>query len=471
MKIAFVFAPYTHKPFSENLRVVDEDFGVFPPVSLAYAAAIAEQAGHDVIIIDANAERLSLTETIARLRGFGPQAVGFYFSTYMFHDTLAWARAIKAALGVTILAGGINVGLYPHETMHHDTIDYALIGQAPRALPALLEALDNGREPDLPGVCWRRDGEVECREPVEGLPNFDAYPFPARHLLSNERYFSVTSQLRNFTVMVTAMGCHQTCTFCAIAPLPFVVRSADSVLDEMQVCVERFGVREIDIFDADFLFRRRRVEQICEGIRERGLRFEWSCRACIDSLDRDLLELIHAAGCRKLYLGIETASKDNLRRMNKRLSLPVHQVVAQVQRVGIRPLGFFMTGVPGETHKSLLETIRFALRLDLDYAQFSRTIAKPGSALDREMTRTGGMDWWREHVLGPQLERRLPTPWTGMTDQQIERWTKLAYFAFYYRPTFMLRAVRRVRSSEEFFRGVRTALRMVVMAWKRDAEG
>ncbi len=469
MKIAFVFAPYRHKLFSENLKVVDDDFGVFPPINLGYAAAIAERAGHEVMMIDANAERLTTAKTIARLVQFNPQAVGFYFSTYMFHDTLAWAREIKQALQVPILAGGINMLLYPRESLHQPIIDYGLSGQAVRVLPELLSAIESGDPPDIPGVCYRRDGEIVFRPAQNSDFDFDDYPYPARHLLPNERYFSITSQLRNFTAMVTTMGCPQSCTFCAIAPLKLQSRTVDNVLDEMQDCAERFQVKEIDNFDADFPYNRQRTEKICQGLLSRDLSLEWSCRARVDSVDKNLLELMQAAGCRKIYLGIETPNKHSLELMKKKITLErVSQVIADAKRVGIRSLGFFMTGVPGENRKSLLDTIRFALGLDLDFAQFSRTIAKPGSELNQEIVNRGGRDYWRDFVMGLEPERRLGSPWTKLSEREIEFWTKAAYFAFFFRPTQIAKTVGKVRSTDELGRGVRTALHMIRYALKQD---
>lgn len=463
MKIAFVFAPYSHKSFSENLKVVDDDFGVFPPVNLAWAAAIAEQAGHDVRIVDANAEGLTIEQTLTRLREFGPRVVGFYFSTYMFHDTLAWAREIKAALGVSVLAGGINLMLYPEETMTHPEIDFGVSGQASQALPLLLDAIEAGGDPEgIQGVCYRRQGEVVISPPDGKLRAFAALPFPARHLLPNDRYYSITSQLRNFTVILTAVGCKQHCSFCPIARIPYQSRPVDIVLKEMQECVDRYGIREIDIFDADFPCKRKRVEAICRGIVERRLRFEWSCRACVDSLDGDLLRLMAEAGCKKVYLGIETRNENSLHLMNKKIFVPrVRRVIREAQHVGIHPLGFFMTGVPGETRLSLVGTLRYALSLGLDYAQFSRTIAKPGTDLDDEVVSLSGRDYWKDYVLGDVEEQRLPNPWTSIGEREIEFWTKCAYCLFYFRPTYMAKAIRRFRSPEELNRSLRTSLRML----------
>jgi radical SAM superfamily enzyme YgiQ (UPF0313 family) len=470
MKIAFVFVPYRHKRFSENLRVVDDDFGVLPPINLAWAAAMAESAGHTVMMVDAQAERLSIEETIDRLRAFGAEAVGFYFSTYMFHDTRAWAGRIRTALGVPILAGGINVGLYPAETMSHPEIDFALNGQAYESLPRLLDALQRGVEPaGIPGVCYRKGDELVMVPPDTRLRAFARYPFPARHLLPNERYFSITSQLRNFTVILTQMGCPQKCSFCPISRVPYQARPVDTVLAEVDECVLRHDVREIDFFDADFVVARRRAEDLCRGLIDRKHPLEWSCRACVDSLDRDMLRLMADAGCKKVYIGIETASPDSLRRMNKRLEVSrVQQVIRDAQDLGIHPLGFFMTGVPGETRQTLRNTIRYSVSLGLDYAQFSRTIAKPGTGLHDEVTQATGSDYWREWVLGRMPERRLPNPWTELTDREIELWTQIAYLTFYFRPTYIGKAMFRFRSLDETVRSVRTAARMLIHAVRKD---
>lgn len=463
MKIAFVFAPYTHKRFSENLTIVDEDFGVFPPINLAWAAAIAEEAGHNVIVVDAMAERLTKAQTIDRLRSFGAELVGFYFSTYMFHDTLAWARAIKGALGVPVIAGGINVDLYPEETMAYRDIDFALAGQAYGTLPAMLEAIEAGKEPSsIPGACWRRGDEIIINEPDRRARAFAKYPLPARHLLPNDRYYSITSQLKNFTIMVTAMGCYQHCSFCPIARIPYQLRPVDAVLDEMEECVKRYGIREIDIFDADFPAPRARTEAICDGILERGLKFEWSCRACVDSLDRELLKKMGDAGCRKVYIGIETPNKRHLQEMKKKLDPSrTKQVIKDALDVGIRPLGFFMLGVPGETKETIAQTVFYSLTLGLEYAQYMMTIAKPGTELHQQIIQATGHDPWRDWVLGLRGEERLPTPWTSLSQEEIEIWGRVAYLLFYYRPWYIAKAIRRFRSLEEVLRSARSAARML----------
>ncbi len=470
MKIAFVFAPYHHKRFEENLFVVDEDFGILPPINLAYAAAFAERAGHEVILIDAKAARLTLDAVLSQLREFEPDIMGYYLSTYMFHETLSWIKEIKKAIPVPVVVGGVNCSLYPEETLSHSEIDYLVAGHADAALPALLDAVVNGESPaGLPGVGCRVDGTVTIGEVEHGPVDFDNFPFPARHLLDNSLYYSFVSQRKNFTVMMTSLGCPYDCSFCAIVPVPRGTRSVDSVIDEIDEVYHRHHVREIDFFDASFATSRRRTVELLERIAQLNLDLEFSCRARIDSLDPELLRLMKRAGCRAIYLGLESSSQQILDDVSKSIDPDrSRKVVTQVKEAGIRPLGFFMLGNPGETLSSALHTILYSLSLGLDYAQFSRTIAKPGSGLHRQLVDFTGEDYWREYVLGNAPERRLESPWTQLSQLQIDGLTKLGYYLFYYRPWYIARVLTRVRSPEELARYIRTGVRMLMNTFKFD---
>ena len=75
MKVALIFPPYTHKKFSENLKVVDEEFCIAPPINLAYVAGIIKNAGHEVILIDSHVLRLSKEKTLQLADDFKPDAI------------------------------------------------------------------------------------------------------------------------------------------------------------------------------------------------------------------------------------------------------------------------------------------------------------------------------------------------------------------------------------------------------------
>jgi radical SAM superfamily enzyme YgiQ (UPF0313 family) len=262
--------------------------------------------------------------------------------------------------------------------------------------------------------------------------------------------------------MVSGTGCRFSCRYCAIAPVPRHANPIPRVLEEIRHCVEQYAIREIDFFDADFFADRKRAEAICRKLIEAKFDLEWSCRSRIDVLSKPILELAYQAGCRKVYVGIETPNKDALRVMQKRINTSrVRETLQQMQQIGIRPLGFFMLGVPNETHASALSTIRYAMSLPLDYAQFSRMIAKPGSGLHSDEVEATGCDYWQSWVLGNEVPPRMPNRESAISERAILFYTKLAYLAFYYRPNMVIRALARMRSQDELQRSVRTALRML----------
>lgn len=464
MKVAIVFPPFHHRIFSENLKVVDEEFTLSPPIILAYVAAILEESGHEVTLIDAHALKLSKEEVIKKIKIFNLDILAFRVDTYSFQETLEWIEYLKIATGLPVIVGGINMSLYPYETMNHKEIDYGLIGEAIETLPKFLWSLENSKSYDnIPGLCWREsDGKIHINSPSLKLVDFDSYPFPARHLLPNEKYHSFISQRRNFTVMLTSTGCPYRCSFCAIAALKhYRERGWESVIREIEECYYDYGIREIDFFDATFFINKERCIKLFKEIRRRKLKIEWTCRTRVDVVDEEILREASLSGCRMILWGIESSSQKILGGVNKGIKLTQTTLaIKMAKKFGIKNLGFLMLGNPYESEETIRNTVKFAKGLGLDYVQICRTIAKPGTELYKEVIKEEGYDYWREFVLGRVGEIRLPTPWTEMGHQEVERLLKWAYYSFYFRPRYILQTILNIKSINELVRYVKTAIRM-----------
>ncbi len=455
MRIAFVFNPFKYKLHEENLRIVQKYFGLFPPLSLAWCAAIAEKHGHEAIIVDARTLGLSMEETLSELRRFRPEVLGFMMSTYMFRETLDWIRYLKTGLGgeIPVVVGGYNLRVYPRESLAAPEIDFGCVEQAYFTLPALLEELAGNRSFErVPGLVYKKNAEIIVTPHPQKIV-FDDFPNPARHLLPNHLYAEFPTERKNFTVMITSLGCPMHCTFCEAGQTAYNPRSPERVLDEMQECYEKYGVREIDIFDYEFPRLRPRTRAICEGIISRGLDITWACRSRIDSVDEELLDLMHRAGCRRIYYGIESGLQEMLDKVRKDITLQeVRKTIRATQERGIRPLGFFLIGLPGETVRTVKATVKFAKSLDLDYVQFSKLTAKPLTRMWAEMKDQTGYDYWREYILGNAEEQVLPRPWTDLSNEELDRLARWAYVSYHSRPSFLLKSVLQVKSWDEFKR-------------------
>ncbi|MDD4893812.1 MAG: radical SAM protein [Candidatus Omnitrophica bacterium] len=464
MKIAFIFPPFDHKKFEEDIDIVSREFTQPPPLGLAYAAAIAEQHGHEVIIIDANTKpRITREEAVGQIMNFGAQMAGFMLTVYMFRQTLEWIKFIKQKTGLPVLTGNVLLDLYPDEVMSHPEIDYGIIGPATKSLPALLYNLERGRNLDNIGGLAFKDGGKVCINPPSTLEeDFGSLPFPARHLLSNEKYHTIVSKRKNFTIMITSKGCPSRCGFCYVKNIPYSFRTAEKTADEIEECYKKYGIREIEFFDPLFTFNKQRVIDISRQIKTRNLDIIWACRSRVDTMDEELLNEMKSGGCKRIYYGIESGCQEILNASRKGITLDrIKRIVDLTKDKGILVLGFFLIGAPGDTMETASNTIDFALSLNLDYAQFHKTIAKPGTILYDQVKEATGRDYWREYILGLAQEERLPSPWTSLSEKDIEALTVKAYRRFYFRPLRLGKIILGINSFDEFSRYMRSGLGML----------
>lgn len=451
MRFALIFNPFKYKVHEENLRIVQKYFGMFPPLSLAWVAAIARSVGHEVTIIDARTLNLTKQQVLDKLKSFKPDIMGFMMTTYMFTDTLEWIRFLKSQLKVPVVIGGYNLRVYPRESISHPEIDYAVVEQALDTIPQLLEALEGKRGlEEVVGLVYKHKDEIKLNPPR--AVEFDKFPNPARDLLPNELYAEFPTERKNFTVMVTSLGCPYRCGFCEAGGTVYNPRRPETVVNEMEECFQKYGIREIDIFDYDFTIDKKRTISICREMRRRNLDILWACRSRVD-IDRELLKEMKEAGCGRIYYGIESGSQEILDRVNKGITLKqIKETVKNTKELGIRVLGFFLIGAPGETKKTVKKTLRFAKQLDLDYVQFSKCLAKPLTPLWRQMLDREGRDYWKDWILDKETDRSLARPWTKLTNEEIDRLAKWAYVSYHSRPFFLLKASLKVRSFKEFKR-------------------
>lgn len=461
MKIAFVFAPFDHKKFEEDIDVVSREFTQPPPLGLAYAAAIAEKAGHQAIIIDANCRpRLSSHEVLIQINQFKPDILGFMLTVYMFRQTMVWIKVLKQQTNLPVLVGNVLLELYPREVMMHKEIDYGIIGSSQEVLPDFLLALDNKMDiSKIKGLCYKQNGELFINYPDSLKEDFNSLPFPARHLLPNHKYYTIISKRRNFTIVITSKGCPSKCGFCYVKNIPYSARSPKAVVDELEECFKRYSIREVEFFDPVFTIDKKRIIDICRDVLERKIDISWSCRARVDQVDEELLDEMKSAGCARIYYGIECGSQTILNKVNKGITLDkIRQIINLTKKKGILTLGFFLVGAPGETRESIKETVNLALKLNLDYAQFHKTIAKPGTILYDEVKRNTGRDYWKEYILGIAEEERLPTPWSILSDREVERYTIKLYRKFYFQFPRLKKIAFGIKSFDEFKRYLRSAI-------------
>lgn len=357
MKIALIAPPY---PLEEAPS---------PPLGLCYVAAACEAAGAQTIILDYIVSKYTPEKLRAALDRFRPDAVGATAVTMNFHEAIRIIRDAKAHdPAIVTMMGGPHVSFDADNTLAtYPELDLVVIGEAEQTLLELIPTLDTRAAwPGIAGIACRSGARVITTAERPLIADMDALPLPARHLLPLSRY-----QALGFPVsIITSRGCPNQCIFCLgrrmVGAKPRF-RDVRRVVDEIEHILS-YGFSRLNIADDLFTASRRRVKALCTEILDRGVRFDWSAFARVNTVDRDILETMRAAGCDSISFGIESADPEILRRVRKGITLDqARRAVAWSKAAGLRTHVSFMVGLPGESPETLDATQRFAEELDVAY--------------------------------------------------------------------------------------------------------
>ena len=450
MKITLIYPPSLKIENSDTSEVVQKHFGCFPHLGLATVAAGLEQAGHKVQFLDATASSLSLNDMCLAIQKFKPSLIGYTACTNDFPNMLFWINKLRERFPhIPTVVGGPHLTYYPRESLTHKSIDYVVIGDGVQTTAELANALEKGTlVSNVLGLGWKKAGKPVLNRPRPLLNNLDELPLPARHLLPNEKYFNFLSRRKNYTVLYTESGCPGKCIFCDIGRAKFRFKSASRVLEELEECYYKYKVREFQFYDGNFVTNKKRVTEICQGMRERGLDMSWTVEARADMVTRPLLEEMKKAGCYRIQYGIETGNAHIMEVIKKmETKEQISAAVKLTKDVGISVLGFFILGLPEETEETMEETVQFMLSLPLDYASIALARSYPNTEMYEDWMRESKWDFYADYTLGKIVpDSVVPLYNTQLAIPRVQEKVNEAYKRFFFRPVQFWRVFRDVKS-------------------------
>ncbi len=428
-----------------NVEVVNRLGISSPPLGLGYLASVLRERGFKVKVIDNLVERLSLNELIKKIKD--SIIVGISSTTPTFSTALKYAKEIKKRLpNVFVILGGVHVTFKPYDAIKNDFVDAVCIGEGEQTIVEVAERVEAGRSlRGVRGIIYREGDKIVENKRREFIEDLDSLPFPAFDLMPLEKYTVLGHKLEHFP-MITSRGCPYSCRYCSSSLFMgkrFRARSAENVVDEIQWLVDDFGAKHIAFGDDTFTLSKRRVLEICRELRSRGIEVEWSCSSRVDTVDYELLKEMKKAGCTAIYYGVESACESVLKYYKKRINLDdVKRVVDLTKRVGIQTICSFIIGAPIESLEDMKKTLKFAIKLDPDYAQFSILTPYPGTEIYDEAKRNGLLltENYDYYTAGkPVLKNYFLSP------KEIAKFLRYCYLRFYLRPKFIWREIRRGR--------------------------
>lgn len=491
MKVLLVDPPFGAEEVGGERGSFAAVRNIIPALGLAYLAAVAEAAGHEVRIVDC-ARGGGLAALTEELRAFPAQVVGVTATTPTFANACAVARVAKAEVSGTItVCGGPHPTVMPAAALAAGCFDYLVCGEGELTFVELLTFLAEKNEhavgtvdgavgtvdapvetvgtacpgsssgevkrqsvDEIAGLAFLRNGAVVQTVPRPLIDDLDSLPHPARHLLPPLTAYAPTpASYRHLPLahIMTSRGCPSRCKFCdrGIFGESFRARSAADVLAEVDEVIERGGAREIRFFDDTFTLDRKRLAAILAGMQERKI--PWTCLTKVNAVNPELLAEMAAAGCWQVLYGLESGDDEVLASLGKGTTVAENrQAVLWASEAGLRVRADFIVGTPHETMESLERTVRFALSLPLDFAHFNKFVPFPGTEFYRQLVEEGhrfdfsGSSSTLDHDALVYVPPAIP-------EAQYRTFLDSAYRRFFLRPTFILRRLFAMRTMTELW--------------------
>jgi len=449
LKIFFLNPPFLAK-FSRQSRspAVTKGGTVYYPYYLAYAAGVAEQAGHEVRLLDGVTNGWFHEDAVRYAKDFRPDMIVLDTSTPSIKNDVNVAAKLKAALP----SAHINlVGTFP-TNMTEDcfkmsqAVDSVCRGEYDLTIKALANTLENGNELNsVNGLSFRQNGDIVNNREPDLVQDLDSLPWASQIYMKHlgeegiKKYFYASITWPEIQLL-TARGCKFGCSFCNI-PMKqsYRMRSIKSVADEFEWIEKNMPfLSEVMLEDDTFPMDKKRTIELCEEIIRRGIKLTWSCNARVNT-DKETMEKMKEAGCRLMCVGFESPTQSSLNAVVKGQTGGMEkQFMESVRKSGLLVNGCFILGLPTDTPKSMQATINFAKELNPNSAQFYPLMVYPGTGAYQWAKSQGFLETenWDQWLTEDGLHNTTVSR-PELSSEELLHWCNKARLEFYTNPRFL----------------------------------
>ncbi len=432
------------------------------PIGLAYLAAVLEQKGSEVLVLDCLASDIDQDQLKQKLGAFNPSVIGISSMTPMVLSTMMAARGAKEACpNATVVLGGPHATFMDKEILGSEpSVDVVVRGEGEVTIVELTQRIINqvGLN-SADGVTYRHQGQIVQNPNRPFIQNLDDLPLPAyKHFpLDKYRLFG-----KLFFPVITSRGCPFQCNFCTTSRIlgkQYRARSPKNIGHELEVLKREYNADSFTFYDDTLTLEKKRLFDICDEIKTRKINIPWDCQTRVDQISEEMLNRMKATNCQQVFFGAESGCQTVLNAVNKRTTVEQNEAaIKMAKKAGLFVAISIIIGYPGETAEMRKETFDFLRRAEPDDVYLCIATPYPGTELRKEVERLGykmSGDWGRYDTTTPVFENPL------LSDEEALRIRKQFYDSFY-SPKYALRHMFR----RNFYSRVMSRVAMNHLVWR-----
>lgn len=412
------------------------------PVDLLTQSSFFNLPDYELLAIDCIAEKIGETDALSKIKKYNPDyIIGQIGSVSLIEDS-AFYQLVKRQNPHTIIAcsGDALLEKYQDKLNHHKWLSVIITNFFTDGFKQFIEGSDTSE-----GIVYSENDELIVKDSKRAKPV--DMGIPKQHLFTGNYRMPFANALPMATVL-TNYACPYPCTFCIMSTLPYTARTAKSIISELIYLKEK-GYKFIYFSDQTFYQSKAITTEVLEWMIAENYGINWMCFSRVDVVDEKQLKLMKAAGCKLIMFGVEWAEDALLEHYKKHYTTEQIKTTFELsKKIGIKRLGTFLIGVPGQSKESILNTIEFAKKIDADYASFNVAVPRSNTSFREEALENGLINDDLEVMDQSGNEVTIGTG--ELSRDELQELKNKAYRSFYFRPKYILKRIVGLSNFTEF---------------------
>lgn len=416
-----------------------------PPLNSVYIASILKK-DNEVCCIDCAALDLNKKQLISSINKFKPDIAIVTVGSATYDNDLDIISEIKNKFNIICIIIGPQGAASPEYALKNSAVDIVIRGEPELTVKELVRKLNNNQDyRKIEGISYKTKDKIINNKERKLITNLDILPYLAWDLLPINKYSYQNPKDKPHLAILSSRGCPFNCIYC---PYPVSqgtklrLRKPGEVVNEVKYLINKFKVKSIMFRDPCFTANKKHVYSICKLIIDNKIKIKWWCETATGTVDDKLLKIMFRAGCRGINFGVESGNINLISQYAKKTGAigKIISAFKSCKRYGIETTAFFILGLPGETKKTIKETVNLAIKLEPDYVDFHCAAPYPGTKLYSTLKEKGKI---KKKYFKNLTGHTAFSSTDNITKEELRIYINICYKKFYRRPSRILYELRK----------------------------